>query len=188
MSPQHLRIFGHLLVSTDRSFQPGRNHAVNHIGCSVTDLEGFMDWYVRYLGFQSLGKIIEFDRATDSEHGIFTIYEDSLHKGRCAFLLSDNGVGLEVFQFDHPKQEGIKEPFQFHQSGFFHLCITDPDPRGLCKKLQEAGAKIVGDPIDVYQNDQVWCLYLTDPWGNVIELLNVAFEEQALRLSGLWKE
>lgn len=125
-----------------------------------------------------------FDREENPDHGIFTIYGDSLHKGRCGFLLSENGIGLEVFQFDSPAQQKITKPFEYHKSGFFHICLTDPDPRGLSMKLQKAGASTIGRPIDIYQDDQVWCLYLTDPWGNVVELLNIDFEKNARGMSG----
>ncbi len=168
---------------TDR--QTSRRGIVNHIGCSVIDINGFLNWYTENLGFRQVGKIIEFDRKETPHHGIFTIYGGSLEKGRCGFLVSENGIGLEVFQFDAPKQEGIAEPFQYHKSSFFHLCLTEEHPRDLSERLQEVGAKAIGRPIDVYQDDQVWCLYLTDPWGNVIELLNLDYEKNAMGLSGV---
>lgn len=57
------------------------------------------------------------------------------------------------------------------------------DPKGLCAKLQTVRAKLIGKHIDIYQDNLVWCLYLADPWGNVIELLGTNYEDNTLKLS-----
>ena len=37
--------------------------------------------------------------------------------------------------------------FEYWKSGFTHICITDPDIEGLCKKISETGGK---------QRSKVW--------------------------------
>ena len=120
----------------------------------MTDLEGVIDWYTKNLGFRHIGKIYEFDRKVNPDFGTFLIYGDKLNKGRFTWLVTGNGVGLELFQFDDPQQEAVKEPFQFHKSGWFHLCISDHDPRGTKARLEKVGAKLVGKPFDIWGNGE----------------------------------
>lgn len=153
----------------------------------MVDLEGTIDWYTKHLGFRHIGRILEFDRSKDPENLAFKIYGQRLHKGRFTWLVTGNGVGLELFHFEDPKQEPVLEPFQFHKSSYFHLCLTDHDPLVTAKRLQEVGAKPIGEPVDLWGNGETWCAYLEDPWGHVIELLSIGYEEHAVRLGGVRK-
>lgn len=160
------------------------NHVINHIGLSVVDLDAAIAWYTKVMGFHQVPKVLEYDRAQDPNSPIFTIYGSTLHKGRFAFLVSGNGVGLELFEFENPKSGRVEKPFDYTKGGFFHLAITDPDPYSKAREIEATGGKIIGEPITMLKQNHAYCAYVQDPWGNVIELLNLNFAELAIRLGG----
>ncbi|KAJ9630065.1 hypothetical protein H2204_008720 [Knufia peltigerae] len=161
------------------------NHVFNHVGLSVIDVDAAIAWYTKVLGFHHVPKTLEFDRAQDPNSPIFPIYGATLHKGRFAFLVTGNGVGLELFEFENPKSEGVAKPFDYSKGGFFHIAITDPDPHSKAREIEAAGGKIIGEPITMLEKNHAYCAYVQDPWGNVIELLNLNFAELGIRLGGV---
>lgn len=178
------RIHRYTKQADRKSLQRPFNRVINHVGLSVVDLDAAVLWYTKYMGFHQVGKVLEYDREQDPGSPIFAIYGPSLHKGRFGFLASGNGVGLELFEFEKPRSEAIDKPFEYAKGGFFHLAITDPDPYAKAKEIEAVGGKIIGEPITMLETNQAYCAYVEDPWGNVIELLNLTFIELAIRLSG----
>lgn len=61
---------------------------------------------------------------------IFVSYPDTLQELNFAILTSGNGVGIEYFEFIDPpvKPRGEAFEFTFTHPGFFHVCVTDPNP------------------------------------------------------------
>jgi catechol 2,3-dioxygenase-like lactoylglutathione lyase family enzyme len=152
------------------------NHVFNHVGIAVPDLEAAIEWYTTNLGFRRLQKGCRaFDRASDPDAPIFKVYGDSLHKVKIAPLSSGNGVGVELFQFiDPPVKKGTSFKDMYTRGGYFHICITHPDPDTLLKKISSTGAKQIGETIKIGDEK---ALYMSDPWGNVIEVLSCSFEQ-----------
>jgi hypothetical protein len=48
---------------------------------------------------------------------------------------------MDKFEYIEPKAERRTDNFEYWKSGFIHICITDPNIVGLCKKLSEIGGK-----------------------------------------------
>lgn len=92
-------------------------------------------------------------------------------------MTTGNGVGFEVFQFVDPVFTRAEVDFEYNRGGFFHLCVTDPDPAALAGKIVAAGGARVGEGVILKGN--VSCVYVKDPWGNVLELLDTSFERMA---------
>ncbi|KAH0846999.1 hypothetical protein AYO21_02305 [Fonsecaea monophora] len=156
------------------------NRPLNHVAVSVPDVQAVVDWYSTHLGFRLLGKIAHIKRSTDPDAAIFAIYPSSLNEVKLAYMSTGNGVGFEVFEFVDPKPVAAEREFQYERAGFFHVCVTDPDPDALADRVVGAGGKRVGQTVDP-GNVGVKCLYLADPWGNIVEVLSVSFEWLACR-------
>ena len=92
-------------------------------------------------------------------------------------MATGNGVGFEIFEFIDPKTYMPEEKFEYRRGGFFHICITDSNPDALAEKVVAAGGKQIG--VTVNPVPTVTCLYTADPWGNVIEILDISFERFA---------
>lgn len=127
------------------------------------------------MGFQLIGKITHIKRSETPGAGIFHIYPASLQEVKIAYMATGNGVGFEVFEFVDPVHLASDE-FAYNCGGFFHICVTDCDPPGLARKVVQAGGKTIGTLTNIAGNE---CLYLADPWGNVVEVLSTSFERLA---------
>ncbi|KAH6892420.1 hypothetical protein B0T10DRAFT_560007 [Thelonectria olida] len=155
---------------------PVHNRVFNHVAVSVTNVEAAVKWYSSIFGFRLLGGIQHIKRSEKPDDAIFGIYPATLNEVKLAWMTTGNAVGFEIFEFIDPKAEAQAESFQFHKSGFFHGCVTDPDPDALAEQVVKAGGRRIGRTVDPLGNGTK-CLYLADPWGNVIEVLNVSFDE-----------
>jgi catechol 2,3-dioxygenase-like lactoylglutathione lyase family enzyme len=150
------------------------------VAVSVADVEAVVDWYSTHLGFRLLGKIAHIKRSADPGAAIFGIYPSGLNEVKLAYMATGNGVGFEVFQFVDPKPVAAERDFHYERAGFFHVCVTDPDPDALADRVVSAGGSKIGQTVDP-GNIGVKCVYLADPWGNVVEVLSVSFESLACR-------
>ena len=101
-----------------------------------------------------------------------------------AHLATGGGAGLELFQFVEPPADlSANNAFPPH-AGFFHICVTDPDPAGLAKRIVAEGGR---------QRGQVWpgagggsyeFVNTEDPWGNLIEIYSHDFQRMYANLGG----
>ena len=153
---------------------------INHIGVSVTDVEETVAWYSSILGFRLIGSILTIDRATNPKMPIFLMYPASLQKAKIAFMTTGNGVGFEVFEFVDPKTRVPQQAFEYDRGGFFHICVTDPHPATLASKVETSGGQRVGESIKSADGFEE-VIYLSDPWGNVVEVQRVSFDQMATR-------
>jgi catechol 2,3-dioxygenase-like lactoylglutathione lyase family enzyme len=119
------------------------------------------------------------DRTLAPASPIFKIYGSKLHKVHIAYLSAGNGVRFEIFQFvDPPTISPSDTSFKFQQQGVFHIAITVPDTDDAVRRVLEAGGDQVGETIDVgreVDGGVIRAAYVRDPWGTVIEVLNVEF-------------
>lgn len=94
-------------------------------------------------------------------------------------MTTGNAVGFELFEFVDPKPQPHPQGFEagdFTKPGYFHMAVTDSDPNKLAAEVVKAGGKKIGNTVDpLGLGAEV--LYVADPWGNVIEILNVNFEQ-----------
>ena len=95
-----------------------------------------------------------------------------------AILTSGNGVGLELFQFIDPEPVLRDQAFEFRRVGFFHICVTDPNPEELVAKVVHDGGKQLGGWMDYSQYGLAGHkgAYMQDPWGNVVEVMSISIE------------
>ncbi|KAK3669290.1 hypothetical protein LTR78_010828 [Recurvomyces mirabilis] len=155
------------------------NRVINHIAVSVPDVAKAVDWYKDIFGFQLIGNTIHHVKRSDTpDAAIFFIYPSSLNEVKIAYMSTGNGVGFELFEFLDPKSYTAENTFEYHRGGFFHACVTDADPDGLADKVVAAGGKRIGQTVDP-TGAGVKCLYTQDPWGNVMEILDISFERLA---------
>lgn len=162
----------HLYLTYDKTTHP---RVFNHVAVSVPDVQKAIDWYASLFGFQLLGNILHLKRSANPEAAIFGIYPPNLNEVKIAYLATGNGVGFEIFEFVDPEPQP-SPVFEYQRRGFFHICITDPSPDELAEKVEASGGKRIGRTMDPAGQGTSKCLYLSDPWGNVIEVLNVSFE------------
>lgn len=159
------------------------NRVVNHIALAVTDVLQAVEWYRDILGFELIGDHIHsIKRSEHPTASTFGIYPDTLQELKVGCMATGNGVGLEIIEFVDPKTYLSSQRFEsdYQRGGFFHLCITDADPDALVKRIVASGGRRIGSTVSPVPT--VKCLYAADPWGNVVEILDISFE----RFAGLF--
>jgi catechol 2,3-dioxygenase-like lactoylglutathione lyase family enzyme len=149
---------------------------VNHIGLTTPDVFAAIDWYCDVLGFRLImgPRVLEPKGASAETRQIFG---DSFAKAYQAHLLSDNGVGLELFQFVEPAVEAAEPAMRYTRPGFFHVCITVDDVGEALERIEAAGGTRMSDAA-AFVPGRPWCnSYCRDPWGNAIELISGSYAE-----------
>ncbi len=152
-------------------------HPPNHVGITVPDIWAAIDWYTRLLGaVRIMGpRLLEPARAATAETG--TILGEDFGRAYQAHLLTEGGVGLELFQFVVPAT-GEREPgVRYHRRGPWHLCFTCADlPAKVAELLAGGGRQL--SPIFAFVPGRPWQLvYCEDPWGITLELMSHSYEE-----------
>jgi len=147
---------------------------------SVPSAEETVKFYREIFGFQLIGNTIHHIKHSEAPDAvIFAIYPPSLKEVKIGYMATGNGVGFEVFEFVEPRSYTPKEDFDYTRGGaFFHICVTDADPDSLAEKVVKAGGKRIGVTVDPIGKGMK-CLYVQDPWGNVVEILDISFERLA---------
>jgi len=151
---------------------------INHIAISVPNLDEAVKWYMEVLGFTAVKQAVEIV-ADDSPKGraIKDIHGSKIKRMRMAWLSTANHVGIEIIEYVQPKAERRTDNFEYWKSGFIHICITDPDIEGLCKRISESGGK---------QRTEIWefvpekgykIVFCEDPFGNIIEIFDHSYEQ-----------
>lgn len=160
---------------------PTHSRPINHIAVSVQDIDAVVKWYTNVMGFQLIGnKIVHIKRSEDPSAAIFSIYGSTLQEARLAFMSTGNSVGFEIFEFLDPGFKKQESDFEYNRGGFFHACVTDSNPEQLAARVAKEGGSRVGTTVGLGAG--ITCLYVKDPWGNVIEILDTSFERLATKL------
>ena len=150
-----------------------------------------MAWLTKVLGFELIGEIRHFKRSEDPTpfDTIFVSYPKDLQELKFAILTSGNAVGIECFQFIEPAAKVREEAFEYARAGFFHLCITDPNPEALVKTIIAEGGRTVGDYMDYsrYGLQGQKGIYTQDPWGNIWEIMSLSLDRVASTAEALGK-
>jgi catechol 2,3-dioxygenase-like lactoylglutathione lyase family enzyme len=158
--------------------------AINHIAVSVTDLDRAVNWYQEVLGFTVINGPVEIV-ADDSLLGMVAkdIHGPNLKKMRMAWLISGNQAGIEIFEYLDPKAERrTNDNFEYWKSGFFHICVTDPNIEEICKKISESGGKQRSKIWDISPDKGYKIAFCEDPFGNIIEIYTHSYEQTILSL------
>ncbi|KAL7893910.1 Glyoxalase/Bleomycin resistance protein/Dihydroxybiphenyl dioxygenase [Trichoderma sp. SZMC 28014] len=153
----------------------------NHVGISVANLTLQRDWYNRTLGFSSPIEVVgpmEMPPAPTSSNTPASVSKPST---------------IQTIQLQNPTTGAIVELIWLSSStpasrqnsssaaaaaiqGLFHFAYRVPDLNGTIAKLKEDGVHIV-QPIaqgaPYINHDQSTFAYISDPEGNLIELIQV---------------
>jgi len=153
-------------------------NVVNHIRISVSDLEKAIDFYREIFGFNIIKGPINIVSDTPGIGLICkNIFGPRFKEAKIVWLSSGNNIGLEILQFIDPKAELRSDNFEYWKSGFFHVCITNPNIGDLCNKISEKGGKLRADIQIINEAKQHKIAYCEDPFGNIIEIFTYSYEQ-----------
>ena len=155
---------------------------INHVGISVTNLENAIKFYTETFGFTVLSRDrIDTIRSSTMNDLIFKdIFKGLLKEVDAAWLVSGNGVGLEIFEFINPKSEQPTDIFEHWKKRFSHICITDINIEELCEKIKLNGGIKHSEYWYPFKGKMYRLVYCIDPFGNFIEIFTHEYEEFVL--------
>jgi len=150
---------------------------INHVAVSVLDLDKAVKWYTEVLGFNLVKPPME-GIADDSYFGeLFQdIFGKRFKKLKLAHLSFGNQVGLEVFEFIDPKEEKRQNNFEYWKTGFFHICLTDPNIEELTKRIVDHGGKQRSKIWELTPEKPFKVVSCEDPFGNIIDIYTHSYE------------
>ncbi|GAS93832.1 glyoxalase/bleomycin resistance protein [Mycolicibacterium canariasense] len=150
--------------------------AVNHVGVTVPDVFGAIDWYGDVFGFRCImgPRLLEPDhREAAASLG------PRFRRAWQAHLLCGNGVGIELFQFIDPpvQHRDADDPIDFTRRGPWHLCLTYLDVAQAVALITDEGGTMLSEPT-AFVPGRPWVLaYCADPWGTVLEIMSHSYAE-----------
>jgi catechol-2,3-dioxygenase len=154
------------------------------VGISVTDINVAMDWYRDVLGFTVISSPIDIvvDNSTSMGVLLGQMYGPEMKRVKMGHMAAGNSVGLEFFQFvDPPTQRpnittNGNQQFDYTRAGFFHICMTDPDPESLATRIAQTGGKQLSPILNIFPNETYQAVYCMDPFGNLVEVMSNSYE------------
>jgi catechol 2,3-dioxygenase-like lactoylglutathione lyase family enzyme len=139
---------------------------VDHVGITVTDLGAAIAWYGDVFG---LGVLQGPTVIGGDEERVRDIFGPGVADFRIAYLGSQGGPRIQLFEFTDPPVERRQESFEYWRTGISHVGLACSDVAAAVARLEAHGGRrrssIHGAP-----PGPVYC-YCEDPDGNVIELI-----------------
>jgi catechol 2,3-dioxygenase-like lactoylglutathione lyase family enzyme len=142
----------------------------HHFSISCSDADTSIAFYRDLFGFEPVS-----DRTV--EPGGFVEHVTGVPGARVRIVhLRRDGFNFELLEFDEPRgEQRAREP---NDVGAAHLCLITDDIDRDCNLLHERGVPVRstgGKPVRVTggPNDGGRCLYVEDPDGNCVELVQL---------------
>lgn len=150
--------------------------SIHHTGLTVTSLERSLPFYRDSLGLE----VVLEQEQRGGYLAAITGYPNA--HVRMAHLATADGRRLELFEYVEPR--GAPQPREPCDTGITHVCLVVDDVTVVYRRLVEAGAEPLSEPvaIDAGANAGAWALYVRDPDGIVLELFQPASQPERAAL------
>ncbi len=146
-----------------------------HAGITVSNFEDAVKWYHETFGcFLISEQILEKEQVKD----LSNLYGVENAIVRLGFLRFPKGGVVEIFEFT-PSQPS--EPLVWNKPGPTHITLDVKNVWRYYEELKKRGIYFFSKPQDTDGNEWV---FLKDPDGNLIELIDLKFNYLAIRLLG----
>jgi len=145
------------------------------VGLTVVDFGKAVKWYWEMFRFPL---IAEEEMNEKEVEELYSLYNLKNTKRKLGFLRAPKGGVIEIFQFTPALPP---EKVCWNRIGPNHLTIDVRNVKKWYKKLSEKGVKFL---CDVQKSNGADWVFLEDPDGNMIELIDLKFNYYAIRYLG----
>lgn len=148
--------------------------SVSHVGVTVTDFEKSVKWYHDHFGFKLISEQV-LDKKLVKE--LWPLYQVEDSSVRLGFLRAPKGHVIEIFEFSNKKKGKLHE---WNIPGPSHFTL---DVKNVPKwyKTHKNNLNFVIEPQVTDGNHWV---FLKDPDGNLIELIDLKMNYFIIRVLG----
>ena len=147
---------------------------LSHHGLCVSDLERALPFYRDGLGFAEVSRLRFSDAGTQKLLGIPGVVLEAVYLRR-------DGTTLELLHFPQPGTQLAAGPRPLNQVGLTHLSFLVSDLDGVLAKLRALGATVLEATRLDSQGKGSNAIFVTDPDGTRIELVEGDFDPAAYR-------
>src|SRR6056297_1236899 len=149
--------------------------SLSHVGLTVVDFGKAVKWYWEMFRFPL---IAEEEMNEKEVEELYSLYNLKNTKRKPGLLRAPKGGVIEIFQFTPALPP---EKVCWNRIGPNHLTIDVRNVKKWYKKLSEKGVKFL---CDVQESNGADWVFLEDPDGNMIELIDLKFNYYAIRYLG----
>jgi len=142
----------------------------HHPGLVVPDLEVAKSFYAEALGFEYIREYGWGESLSDVAEQAIGLAGTTT---RCVLMKCGNCF-LELFQYLTPRSEGDPMQRRACDYGIAHLAFQVMDIGEVFEKFVAAGGVVHNEPVKV---GEAWSTYARDPFGNIIELMQLGGDE-----------
>ena len=141
---------------------------IDHVGITVSDLDRSLAFYVGALGLKLLDRVLEDDPSIADLTGYEAVEMD------CADLDSGDGRILELIQYRTPA--GSSGAHELRDGGTVHVSLRVADLDAALVALEASAGRMISRRPVLFEEpgspwDGVRCVYVADPDGVVLELV-----------------
>ena len=146
-----------------------RVSGVNHTSYTVSDVERSKAFYCDLLGCELLWE----REIVEKYFRDIVAFPDSVVKAALLRIPGSDHL-LELFEYVHPR--GDKQDMKTNNPGNSHLAFVVDDLRAFYEELKAKGATFKSEPIEIDygKSKGAWGVYIVDPDGITMELLQPA--------------
>ncbi len=147
----------------------------SHVGLTVSNFEVAVKWYHDMFGFRLID-----EQVLDAEqvNNLYALYRLHNTKVRLGFLRAPKGGVVEIFEFTPSKSP---QDVCWNKPGLTHITL---DVKNIEKWYQHLKSKDVHFFSKPQRTGKVEWVFLKDPDGNLIELIDLKANYQIIRLLG----
>ena len=149
--------------------------SLSHVGVTVSSFEKSVKWYYEKFGFRLIDEQI---LSKEQVKGLHNLYGLEGAEVRLGFLRAPKGGVVEIFEFSEAQ---TKTKLAWNSPGLTHLTLDVKNVNRWYKKLLEMGVIFRSPPQKTGVNEWV---FLEDPDGNLIELIDLKSNYFVIRLLG----
>jgi len=139
-----------------------------HVGVAVPDIEEAIEWYRDVLGWTLLTepRHVVGNEGYGGRRAVDVLGE--FEEMTVANLVTGNQVGIELFEFEPAEEDDAPK-----RSGYFHVCVVDPDVEELAARIDRRGGEHHSEIWRLHEDTGKYRLtYCKDPYDNVIEIFS----------------
>lgn len=148
--------------------------SISHIGVTVSDFEKAVKWYHDHFGFKLIS---EQTLEADLVKSLWPLYQVNDSSVRLGFLRAPKGQVIEIFEFSNQRPSELK-PWNIPGPSHFTLDVKN------VAKWYDTYQTTLNFVIKPQVTDGNHWVFLRDPDGNLIELIDLKMNYYIIRLLG----
>ncbi|MFN3232953.1 MAG: VOC family protein [Alphaproteobacteria bacterium] len=157
-------------------------YGMHHVGIHVPDLEAGRKFYEDVFGFEVIG-VDNWDEGNKDVNAYVGMDESSAD----SYMLRGANICIEIWCYRTPESRYEPGDRVAADHGYTHLCFTVSDFEAVLEKFLAAGGSLI-KPLTNARPGGSRIHYCRDPFGNIIELLQMPKGGGLESLEGIAKE